>query len=79
MRRLMFFAGGILCGALIGGAVVLLLTPASGPALRDEARGHVGGAMSEARNAAQKRREQLEAELAELTSLPSRSGVSTKK
>ena len=68
MRRLMFFAGGVICGALIGATIVLLLTPESGTAVREDARDRVQDAMSEARLAAQKRRQELEAELAEMTS-----------
>lgn len=75
MRRLMFFAGGLVCGALIGVTVVLLLTPASGEALRDDTRERVNGAMSEARMAAERKRQELEAELAQMISSPAPTAV----
>lgn len=78
MRRLMFFAGGLLCGALIGATVVLLLTPASGEAVREDTREKVNGAVSEARLAAERRRQELEAELAQMTSTPVSTAVKTK-
>ena len=68
MRRLMFFAGGVICGALIGATIVLLLTPESGTAVREDARDRVQDAMSEARLASAKRKQELEAELAEMIS-----------
>ncbi len=68
MRRLVFFAGGLICGALIGATVVLLLTPESGTAVREDARGRVQDAMSEARLASERRKQELEAELAEMIS-----------
>ena len=58
MRRLMFFAGGVICGALIGATIVLLLTPESGTAVRADARDRVQDAMSEARLAAEKRKQE---------------------
>lgn len=70
MRRLMFFAGGLVCGALIGASIVLLMTPASGDAIREDSRERVTGAVSEARTAADKKRQELEAELAQMTSTP---------
>ena len=70
MRRLMFFTGGLLSGALVGAAVALFLTPESGDELRDDARGRVSDAVAEARSAARRRRQELEAQLADLTSPP---------
>ena len=75
MRRLMFFAGGLVCGALIGVTVVLLLTPASGEAIREDTRERVNGAMSEAQMAAAKKRQEMEAELARMTSTPATTAV----
>jgi gas vesicle protein len=68
MRRLMFFAGGVLCGVVIGAAVALLLAPASGDAMREDAQSRFDGMLTEARLASERRRRELEAELAELTS-----------
>ena len=67
MRRLLFFAGGGICGAVVGAAVALLLTPASGDDMRDGARGRVSDAVAEARMAARRRRQELEAQLADMT------------
>jgi gas vesicle protein len=67
MRRLMMFAGGLMCGALIGATVVLLLTPNSGESVREDTKDRVDGAMSEAKRAAERRRRELEAELEALT------------
>ena len=67
MRRMLMFAGGLMCGALIGATVVLLLTPASGETVREDAKDRVDGAMSEARRAADRRRRELEAELEAMT------------
>jgi gas vesicle protein len=69
MRRLMFFAGGGVFGALIGAAAALLMTPASGDALRSDTRSRFSGAMSVARLAAEERRQELEAQLAQMTNL----------
>ncbi len=68
MRRLMFFAGGVLCGAMIGAAVVLLLTPSSGDAVRDDAKQRFDDMLSEAKRASEQRRRELEAQLAQMTS-----------
>ena len=68
MRRLMFFAGGVLCGAVIGAAVVLLLTPSSGDAMRDDARHRFDDMLSEAKRASEQRRRELEEQLAQMTS-----------
>ncbi len=68
MRRLMFFAGGVLCGVMIGATVALLLTPASGEAMRGDARHHLDDAMADARRASEERRKELEAQLARMTS-----------
>jgi hypothetical protein len=67
MRRLMLFAGGLMVGALVGATVVLLLTPTSGVDAREDVQKHVDGAMGVARSAAERKRIELEAELAQLT------------
>jgi gas vesicle protein len=64
----MFFAGGILCGVVIGAAVALVLAPASGETMREDAQSRFDSMMVEARLASERRRRELEAELAELTS-----------
>jgi gas vesicle protein len=76
MRRLMFFAGGVLCGVMIGATVALLAAPASGEAMRSEAKDRLDDVMSEARRASEQRRRELEAQLAQLTSpAPSETAV----
>lgn len=67
MRRLMFLFIGVLCGGVVGAAVSLLSAPASGDAMRDEARSRFDEMMEEARLAAETRRVELETQLAELT------------
>jgi gas vesicle protein len=74
MRRLMFFVGGLVCGALLGATIALLLTPESGRELRVDTRERVNDALTEARKASEKRRQELEAELAQMTSP---SGITT--
>ncbi len=71
MRRLMFFAAGLLVGAAVGGAVALLLTPDSGNGLRHTVKSHVKNALDEAQLAAETRRREMEAQLASMTALPS--------
>jgi gas vesicle protein len=68
MRRLMFFAGGVLAGAVIGATVALLLAPSSGDAIREDAKTRLDDVMSEARRASERRRRELEAQLAQMTS-----------
>ncbi|MCC7451137.1 MAG: YtxH domain-containing protein [Anaerolineae bacterium] len=70
MRRLMFFTGGVLCGLMLGAAVGLLLTPASGDTLRSDAKNRFADAKAEARLASEQRRRELEAQLAAYTRTP---------
>ncbi len=72
MRRVMFFGIGALCGAIVGAALSLLNAPASGNEMRDEARTHFNEMLHEAQNAAEVRRVELEAQLADLTRTPGR-------
>lgn len=75
MRRLMFFTGGVLCGVMIGAAVALLLAPASGDSMREDARRRFDGMMVEAQLAADKRRRELETQLAEMTTPPTETAI----
>lgn len=75
MRRLMFFTGGVLCGVMIGAAVALLLAPASGDSMREDARRRFDEMMVEAQLAADKRRRELETQLAEMTTPPSETAI----
>jgi gas vesicle protein len=62
--------GSFILGAIIGGAVgaaaALVLAPAPGNKLRDQARDYVNAVRSEINQAANTRRAQLEQELAHL-------------
>lgn len=62
MNKLMSFVAGSLCGAVVGAAVVLLTTPASGQQLRADAQARVELAMAEARQAMEETRRQKELE-----------------
>jgi len=70
MRRLLAFLGGVLSGGAIGTAVALLFTPASGDAMRDSLRSRVQNALAAGREAAERRRNELETQLAEMTGTP---------
>ena len=60
-----FMTGGII-GALIGGVMILLMTPSSGEELRDTAQSRFDGFLSEVRQSAAQRRAELEAQLEDL-------------
>ena len=63
MRKLISFFYGILLGILAGVGVVILLAPVSGKTFRENLRQHYNDAMQSAREAAQAKRSELEAEL----------------
>ncbi len=67
MRRVVFFALGLLFGATLGAALAFLLAPSSGQTLRKRAERHVRHALQEAQAAAEAKRIALEAELASLS------------
>jgi gas vesicle protein len=62
MNRVFSFMAGALCGALVGGVTALLLTPASGNDLRDQAVARWESAKQEADQARSQTRQQLETE-----------------
>jgi gas vesicle protein len=62
MNRVLSFAAGALCGAVVGAVVVLFTTPASGSQLRADAWARVELAKSEARRAMEETRRQKELE-----------------
>lgn len=62
MNKIFSFLAGALCGALVGAAAALLLTPASGEALRLEVEARWNEAMREANLAMEQRRRELEME-----------------
>lgn len=65
MRKVIGFLNGFLLGALLGGGLVLLLTPQSGQQLQESVRGHINQAIEEGRRAAAERRAELEAQFAQ--------------
>jgi gas vesicle protein len=67
MRRLLAFIGGALTGGVIGTAIALLFTPASGGAMRRGLRARYQRAVEAGQTAATQRRPELEAQLVEMT------------
>ncbi len=70
MRRFAFFLIGALCGGVIGAAFSVLNAPASGNAMREEARVRFDEMLDEAKMASETRRAELESQLTALTSSP---------
>ena len=66
MRKIILFGIGLLGSALLTGIVVLLLAPDSGDTMRRQAREQFDDLMDEAQAAAEARRAELEARLADL-------------
>lgn len=66
MNKLFSFAAGAICGALVGAAVVLLTTPASGDDLRANVNARIQLALSEARQAMEETRQAKEAEFEQM-------------
>jgi gas vesicle protein len=64
----MFFGVGLLVGAAVGSALVMLVTPVSGDDIRKRLRGHLNDARDAAKQAAETTRKDLEAEFMALTS-----------
>ncbi len=65
MDKTLDFLGGLLLGALVGGAVAMLLAPQSGAATQAALRSRVDEVIEEGRRAAAERRAELEAQFAE--------------
>jgi gas vesicle protein len=66
MRKLSSFLFGAFLGSAVGVLMAILLAPASGEDLRQRVRDFGNKTVEEIRQAAQRRREELEAELAKL-------------
>ena len=66
MNKMMGFLAGVFCGAVVGSVAALLLAPMSGRDLQSQARERFDDLFDEAREAAEARRAQLEAQLAAL-------------
>jgi gas vesicle protein len=62
MGKVLMFMGGVIAGAIIGGAVTLLMTPQSGDSLRGQARQRYQDALEAGRKAADERKQQLVSE-----------------
>lgn len=62
MRKMFSFLAGGMCGALVGAVTALLLAPASGDELRNNAVARWDAAMQDARNAMEARRIELESQ-----------------
>jgi gas vesicle protein len=62
MGKVLMFMGGVIAGAIIGGAVALLLTPQSGESMRGQARQRYQDALEAGRQAADERKQQLVSE-----------------
>ncbi len=69
MNRVFSFAAGAICGALVGGALVLLFTPASGDDLKQMAQERWQAALDEGRRAMEERRQELEAQFRQTTAV----------
>ncbi|MCB0171791.1 MAG: YtxH domain-containing protein [Anaerolineae bacterium] len=62
----MRFVAGFLIGLVLGAAVVLLTTPRSGADMQSQAKSWVDDILNEGRKAAELRRAELEARVADL-------------
>jgi gas vesicle protein len=62
MNKMFSFLAGALCGALVGSVTALLLTPASGPQLKAEAKARLDAAMKDAREEMEATRQELSAQ-----------------
>ncbi len=67
LRRAQMLLLGILIGVGVGVIVALLFTPASGARMRREAQEYYEQLLTEARQAAEARRQELEKQLSEMT------------
>jgi gas vesicle protein len=65
MDKALDFLEGLVLGALVGGAVAMLLAPRTGAETQAALRARVDGVIEEGRRAAADRRAELEAQFAE--------------
>jgi len=66
MRKILAFAAGAMCGAIVGAVAALLLAPMSGSEMQEQARKRVEDVMAEGRKAAEQRRAELEKQLRQM-------------
>ena len=64
MQRTLSYLAGVVTGALVGATLMVLFTPASGESIRSDLRNRVDGLLDQMKDAAQARREEMEAQLA---------------
>ncbi len=69
MRKLVLAIIGVIVGILVGIALAMLFTPKSGEKLRQEAADYYEQLLAEARKAADERRQELELELKNATTV----------
>lgn len=69
MQKLLNFVLGIGAGAATGAAMAVLFAPAAGKDMRQDAREWYQKVLQESARAAEERRAELEAELAEMTAV----------
>lgn len=69
MNKVFSFSAGAICGALLGGVLVLLFTPASGEELMQQAQARWQAALDEGKQAMEARRLELEAEFRNRTAV----------
>lgn len=62
MSKVLAFLGGLLSGAIVGAVSALLLTPASGPDLKQQAQQRYNDMLEEGRKAGEARRAEVLAE-----------------
>jgi len=67
MNKVFSFSAGAICGALVGGVLVLLFTPASGEDLLQAANDRWQSALNEGRQAMVERRRELEGQFRQTT------------
>lgn len=68
MNKLFSFLAGMLCGALVGAFLALLLTPTSGEQLRSDAVARWEAALAEARQAMEAKRKEMEQQFEQMKS-----------
>lgn len=66
MKRFLTLLSGVLSGAVVGAALVLLFTPTSGAELQSEIQNRIQSIKNDVLNAYDERKTQLEAELEQL-------------
>ncbi len=66
MNKLFSFMGGMIVGAIVGAATVLVSTPRSGESIRADIRREVENILEEGRRASAARRAELESQLSQM-------------